>query len=47
MNARAVEDSSCGADSSAKAFCSPRKSESWRCIPEPFWSDFGFGMNVA
>ena len=47
MKRRASALGPSGSPSSAKAFSSPRKSESWRCMREPFTSERGFGMKVA
>ena len=47
MKLRASGLSPSASSPSEKAFSSPRNSESWRCIPEPFTSRSGFGMNVA
>ena len=47
MNRLAMIDRLYGSSGSKKAFSSPRKSETWVCMPEPCTPSNGLGMNVA
>ena len=47
MNAFATSDRKYSSSASKNAFSSPRNSDWWVCIPEPFSPNSGLGMKVA
>ncbi len=47
MNALPTSERKYGSSASKKALRSPRNSDWWVCMPEPFLPNSGLGMKVA